>query len=234
MSYAGRLFDRALQLAAERMLRAWWAHEINPLTVLQRTVTREAADYITEHGDNAILYDDRKRHLLQALKTAPTEGLVLEFGVHRGDSMRWIANDITPRLADGFDSFEGLPSGGGGTHWYKQQFDRGSQIPKVPANASLYKGWFRDTLPPFLGSRSEQTAAFVHIDCDLYESTKDIFDILDTYLIPGTVIVFDDYYNLPNWRQHEHRAFREFCERRNLGYDYIGFSRQQASVVLRG
>jgi predicted O-methyltransferase YrrM len=232
MSFAGKLYSRVLQLAVDRMLREWWRHETNPLNVLQRAATRESADYIAEHGGTAILYHDRKRHLLEALNAAPAEGLILEFGVNRGDSIRWIADEVAPRQVHGFDSFAGLPDGGGGTFWHKHQFDQGSRLPKVPSNVMLHQGWFSDTLPSFLSSQSEQTVGFVHIDCDLYESTRDIFEILEPYFVPGTVIVFDEYYNVPNWRQHEYRAFLEFRERAKFDHEYIGFSVQQASAVL--
>jgi hypothetical protein len=232
MSYAGRLYDRLLQLVADRMVRVWWRHETDPLNVLQRNATHDSAAYIAENGSSAILYNDRKRHLLEALKAAPAEGLVLEFGVNRGDSIRWIADEVKPRQVHGFDSFDGLPTGGGGTHWHKHQFDQDSRKPAVPANVTLHQGWFSNTLPSFLSNQSEETVAFVHIDCDLYQSTKDIFDCLEKYFVPGTAIVFDDYYNLPNWRQHEHRAFQEFRERTGFRHKYIGFARQQASSIL--
>ena len=232
MSFAGKLYSRVLQLAVDRMLREWWRHQTNPLNALQKRATLESADFIAEFGGTAILYYDRKRHLLEALKAAPGEGMILEFGVHRGESLRWIAKEVGERRIHGFDSFDGLPDGGGGTHWHKHQFDRGSMLPKVPASVTLHKGWFNETLPSFLESQSEKSVAFIHIDCDLYESTKDIFEILEPYFLPGSVIAFDEFYNVPNWRQHEFKAFSEFRERTKFDYKYIGFSEQQASAIL--
>jgi hypothetical protein len=53
--------------------------------------------------------------------------------------------------------------------------------------------------------------------------------------VPGTVIVFDEYFNHPTWRQDEHKAFQEFIAERRIGFDYIGYvpSHQQVCVVLK-
>jgi hypothetical protein len=97
MSYTGKLYDRLLQLATDRMVRVWWRHETDPLNILDRNAAHESAAYIAEFGGTAILVQDRKRHLLEALGAAPADGLVLEFGVNRGDSIRWIADQVAPR-----------------------------------------------------------------------------------------------------------------------------------------
>ena len=51
----------------------------------------------------------------------------------------------------------------------------------------LYKGWFEQTLPAFLeGQRgragTELRIAFVHMDCDIYSSTKCVLDCLAPHL----------------------------------------------------
>ena len=46
-----------------------------------------------------------------------------------------------------------------------------------------------------------------NIDCDIYSSTKDIFDIAGDRINPGCIIVFDEYINYPSWEQHEFKAF---------------------------
>src|SRR5689334_20068887 len=57
--------------------------------------------------------------------------LYLEFGVARGDSMRWWSRHLLrpeTRL-HGFDSFEGLPEEGG--PWIKGQFGTGGKPPVI-------------------------------------------------------------------------------------------------------
>jgi hypothetical protein len=48
--------------------------------------------------------------------------------------------------------------------------------------------------------------------------------------VPGTVILFDEYFNFPNWEQHEYKAFQEFVASHGVTYTYLGFARQQVAV----
>ncbi|WP_051656756.1 hypothetical protein [Butyrivibrio sp. AE3004] len=72
----------------------------------------------------------------------------------------------------GFDSFEGLPE-----DWFtaSTDFNEGSlrqgKIPEVRKNVELVVGLFDATLTDFLEAHKENVA-FMHIDCDLYSSTK--------------------------------------------------------------
>ena len=60
--------------------------------------------------------------------------------------------------------------------------------------------------------------AFIHVDCDLYSSTKTIFSLLSDRIVPGTIILFDEYFNYPNWQQHEYKALQEFVDTKNIKY----------------
>ncbi|MGE0876623.1 MAG: tetratricopeptide repeat protein, partial [Burkholderiales bacterium] len=80
------------------------------------------------------------------MAAAKVEGLVLEFGVRFGVSIRQIAA-LSNQLVHGFDSFEGLPEA-----WHEEprgNYSTAGAVPAVPAAVSLHRGWFEDTLPPF-------------------------------------------------------------------------------------
>src|SRR6185312_6095321 len=102
-----------------------------------------------------------------------------------------------------------------------------------PPNVELVVGLFDDTLPAF-ASEHPGPVALLHVDCDLYQSTVTIFRELESRIGPGTVILFDEYWNYPGWREHEHRAFQEFIGRTNLRYRYAALvpNRQQVCVVI--
>ena len=70
---------------------------------------------------------------------------------------------------------------------------------RAERNVALHVGWFDDTLPAFL-DRHDGNVAFVHIDSDLYSSAKTILDNLAPRVGPGTIIVFNEYFNDPNWK----------------------------------
>ena len=91
-----------------------------------------------------------------ALGRAPKTGLVLEFGVEKGASIRWLAKH-TDRTVHGFDSFRGLPNDWTGTKETAGKFDMRGKLPKVPANVQLHVGWFVDTIPSFLDAHPGPT-----------------------------------------------------------------------------
>ena len=95
-------------------------------------------------------------------------------------------------------------------------------LPPVRENVKLHKGWFDEVLPGFK-QEFEGPLAFLHLDADLYSSTKVVLDELAERVGPGTVIQFDEYFNYPGWKQGEFKAFAEFVEAVNLKYEYLGY-----------
>jgi hypothetical protein len=72
----------------------------------------------------------------------------------------------------------------------------------------------------------------MHIDCDIYSSTVDILEGFADRIQAGTVVVFDEYFNYPNWERHEYKAWQEFVERYDVAYEYLAYARQQVSVKV--
>ena len=189
----------------------------------------ESADYYQQHMIEVRLFETDLELLSHAISISAPRGLFLEFGVATGRTISHIASAHQGPVY-GFDSFEGLPQrwrpGYGTGHF-------AGPLPVLPPNVHLNKGWFADILPPFVRSHSDMVA-FLHVDCDLYSSTKCIFDVLNEQIGPGCVIVFDEYFNYPGWEGHEFKAFQEFVRRRSLQYRYEGLvpSHQQVCVSI--
>lgn len=165
------------------------------------------------------LYNGRTTSLSELVRMAG-EGLYLEFGVHSGASIRQIAA-VTNNHVYGFDSFEGLPEAWNGLQ--AGHFTTGGHLPTVQQNVTLIKGWFNETLPGFV-EQHKDPVAFVHIDCDLYSSTKTVFDNLKDRFVVGSIIAFDEIFNYGNelWKFHEFKAFCEFLEETGWNCDCIG------------
>ena len=77
----------------------------------------------------------------------------------------------------GFDSFEGLPE-----KW-RDGYDKGAlstngKLPIVNTNVELIKGWFNETLLPFIQKHNGKKVSFIHMDADIYSSTKYVLNIL--------------------------------------------------------
>jgi hypothetical protein len=167
-----------------------------------------------------------------ALDAVTLDGLFLEFGVADGISINYIAEKAHDRVIHGFDSFEGLPE-----DWFdgvgQGIFDRRGEPPKVRDNVRLHRGTFDVTLPAFVASGDRQPVAFMHVDCDLYSSTREVFSQLSDRIVSGTIIVFDEYFNFPGWRNQEYKAFQEFLRARALRYEYLTYDRIQSTVAVK-
>lgn len=170
-------------------------------------------------------YPDRFQMLKHACQLTPNSGMVLEFGVANGSTIRFIAEMLPSRHIYGFDSFLGLPEPWGSCPIGTFACDP----PRVPSNVTLVTGMFADTLAPFLETHSDNVA-FVHIDCDIYSSTKTVLDLLSPRIIAGTVIELDEYWIAP---EHERRAFDEWIVRTNRICRFEANSEQQACVVIK-
>jgi hypothetical protein len=152
---------------------------------------------------------------LRELRRRP--GIGLEFGVHRGTSLRRAARRLPRRSFYGFDSFTGLPADGR-PDW---QIDFSlSGLPSVPANCRLVPGWFADTIPQFLRENRE-SIGFVNIDCDIYSSTRTVLFGLGDRLQPGTILYFDELINYDTFLWNEMLALFEFLEATGFGVEWL-------------
>jgi O-methyltransferase len=131
---------------------------------------------------------------------AGVPGDTAECGVFRGAGSFLIAQAL-PGTADRlrthfvFDSFEGLsaPSAEDGPAWRKGDLTFGVEgvrraLASLP-NVRLCPGW----IPTPFAEAERSTFAFVHIDVDLYEPTRDSMAFFYPRMSDGGVIVCDDY-----------------------------------------
>ncbi|MBF6022878.1 class I SAM-dependent methyltransferase [Lysobacter niastensis] len=170
------------------------------------------------------------RVLERALALAPADGITLECGVYFGRSLRLIARATTGPV-HGFDSFQGLPEA-----WSAQEgagaYSTAGRMPWAGGNVQLHAGWFEDTLPGFF-ARETGPVRLLHVDCDLYSSTRTVLQAADAGLVPGSVIVFDDLLAYPGYEDHELKAFLEFADKRHLDWEVIGACLLGREVAIR-
>lgn len=197
---------------------------------LQRRALKETAIFVEKYLLKTRSFQDKMSLLKYSVDLSDQEGLFIEFGVYKGDTLNYIASHLEEKIIYGFDSFEGLPED------WRNGFHKGvfelEELPAVKENVELVKGWFEDTLPEFVSKHSEK-CSFIHIDCDLYSSTKTIFKFLNEKIEKGTVIVFDEFFNYPGWKNGEFKAFMEFIELNHMKFEYIGYCRYDEQVAIR-
>lgn len=171
-------------------------------------------------------------------------GSVVELGVSRGVSfftfhklLEVFVPTDTSRKVYGFDSFEGLSDfrpedgksdadldndkriGGWSAESAEDEIFKLLELSNhdnvlARERSRLIKGRVQDTLPKFLEDTPGLRIALLHFDLDLYEPTRFALEHLWDLVIPGGLIVFDEY-GLPPWGG-EAKAFDEFVAARKL------------------
>nr|WP_246423623.1 tetratricopeptide repeat protein [Roseospira goensis] len=180
--------------------------------------------------DGARLLGSTIGGLAFALEHAHEPGLVLEFGVRFGHSLRAIAARAGQHV-HGFDTFTGLPRA-----WYGHApglYSTGGVLPAMPPDVTLHAGLFADTLPGVLAAHPGAAVRFANIDCDLYESTRDVLTLLAPRLRPGSVLAFDEYLMNPDWRADEYRAFQKAVAHHGWRPEILGVSPFSKQAVIR-
>jgi predicted O-methyltransferase YrrM len=218
----GPLFDR-LQDMEHRARR-------DILYALDIDATADSAAFVREHMPRVPVFWHPHETLRFALGEVKGTGLALEFGVAAGTTLKIIAEALSDDLrVVGFDTFEGLPE------VWRTGFPAGefaqAAIPDVPG-AELVAGLFDDTLPAFLAG-CDDAVGFLHLDADLYSSTKTVLDLIGDRLRPGAVLVFDEFFNYPGWQHHEYLAWSEFVARSGRSFEYLAYTGHNEQVVIR-
>ncbi|HSK27764.1 MAG TPA: class I SAM-dependent methyltransferase [Jiangellales bacterium] len=186
-------------------------------------------DFISAELPPVVVTGHAHDTLRHGLAHAPEDGMALEFGVATGTTLGIIVEARKGGQVFGFDSFAGLPE------TWRSRFEAGEfardEIPRVEG-AELVVGLFSDTLPGFLAEH-EGPVAFLHLDADLYSSTRTVLEQVGPRLVAGTVVVFDEYFNYPGWQEHEHKAWREHVERTGLEFEYLAYTHDDEQLVIR-
>lgn len=198
------------------------------IAAAERDAVASTARFVQREMRTARSFPNPVATLEHALTLAPTGGLALEFGVFTGSTLTIIAASRTGGVY-GFDSFEGLPE-----NW-RAGFDAGAFAvdgPPVVPGADMVVGLFADTLPGFLAEHPGPVD-LLHLDADLHSSTACVLDAVGPRLRPGSVVVFDEFFNYPGWEQHEARAWREYTAAHGIGFRYEAYTHDNEQVVVR-
>ena len=136
-------------------------------------------------------------------------GDFIECGVFRGGTALLAAevlrkaNDRRPLHL--FDSFSGMPDTLAGDTFSKGDFGNTSEatvralLAPTKCDIRVHSGYMPDT---FVSADISQVA-YAHIDVDLYKSVCDCVEFVYPRLVPGGVMIFDDYGFPSCWRSRE-------------------------------
>ncbi len=156
----------------------------------------EFLDLYERLTDATLLDFDRAYTLFQFSRaTAPLNGCSAECGVYRGGGSVLIAGGAPSRRHYAMDTFEGFPDVLSDVDRHEETgfsdatYSEVSRLFQDYANIIALKGPFSETLP----SIAHQAFSFVHVDADLYVSTQECLKFFYERMLPGGVMLFDDY-----------------------------------------
>lgn len=200
------------------------------------------------------IYRDAIRTCLEFVAYGGIVGEIFEFGVLAGWTARLIAETMLelhyPSDLYLFDSFEGLPRDKNEIDAASPDVRRGIWREEMDISAKerqinqrvdvhvhrvlsriisgerikVFRGYFSETLRKPLQCK----AALIHLDCDLYSSTRDVLDGLTRHQVlqDGTVLMFDDWNcHRANPKFGQRRAFAEFLHEHKNQYTASEFMR---------
>lgn len=145
------------------------------------------------------------------------QGVIMQFGVFYGRDLSLFINlrgiyepfKYTRKII-GFDTFEGLPEldkkdgniGSKGDFSVPDNYEEylesilqyhESECPIYNIKKfELRKGDVRKTLPEYLEENPQTIISLAYLDMDIYHPTKRVLELIEPYLVKGSVIVFDE------------------------------------------
>ncbi|HCS19763.1 MAG TPA: methyltransferase [Bacteroidetes bacterium] len=204
--------------------------------ILLKEAFQKSADYARENMPESMMFfnhTDIWDFTISKIQERSVEGANLEFGVYTGTSINYFSSRLKNDVFYGFDSFEGLKEDWKGWALQKGYFNLNGQLPKVNGNVKLIKGWFDQSLPKFIEENNDfRRINYLHIDCDTFEATETVFNLLGKFIDKGTLILFDEYFGYRGWEFGEYKAFQQFVNFAGIKYRYIAFTGRQVLLEI--
>ena len=177
--------------------------------------------------NNTLITQDRLDTFRRNAHLIPP-GDIIEVGVYKGGSLKYLAELFPDRRIFGYDTFEGLPE----KYHEKDEYHKPGEFSDTDLlsvgkfinspNVRLQKGIF----PECMGFTNciNKDYALAHIDTDFYLSVKACIRWLKPRMVKGGMMVFDDYDwpNCPGVKQALDESELSYC----ISADY------QALVIL--
>lgn len=193
--------------------------------------------------------------------TIDVPGDIVELGVYRGASLLSWANFLEIRnMGDrakrviGFENFAGfktldpedgaadprvgkVPGGFDGGVFEAQLrdaiaiYDRDRFIGYKP-RVVVVKGDIEESVPRFVTENPGTRISLLHFDCDVYRPTLRALETLWPLVVPGGVVLFDEY-AIPPW-EGESRAVDEFFAGQRITLRKLDWSTNPGAYLIKG
>ena len=229
--YIFHLISRCIYLLIPIEIRDFNKKNIDRL--INENTKNECYEHFKEIFKSTILFKNFEATREYAIKNAISndkqkELIYLEFGVYKGVSTNFFSKYVKKLYA--FDSFEGLSEDWGGSKFGKGHFNLNKQIPKLNSNIEPIVGFVQDTLDDFL-KKHNPTINFVHLDMDTYPATIYALERLKPFFNKDAIIIFDELYDYPGWKDGEYKALKEVFK--DDEYIFKAFNTLGTEVVIQ-
>lgn len=177
-------------------------------------------------------------------------GFVLEAGVFKGGSLiqwatfRELLENEKSRKIVGFDTFGAFPksftvqsdklfiekwnSQFANEFVSKEEIEESLSLKSI-GNIQLIQGDIRDTLHQFLQDNPALRIALLHIDTDVYEPCKIVLETCWEKIVPGGIVLFDDYATI----EGETVAVDEFLRGKTYKIQKFPLSHEEPSFIVK-
>jgi hypothetical protein len=197
-----RMAEDAELLRQAREYDYYWREAFKRIDIRQLMPFGEVAERVIRDR-RTYLNVDRLYTLWQAVESLPSAArAIAEVGVYRGGSAWFVADALRRRarelpfyVCDTFQGHVEVDESLDGLHRPGMQFTRvkAEKVAKYLRGFPFVRvevGDIRDTAPTFAG---ESAFGLVHLDVDVYPITRYCLEFFGPRMVPGGVIVADDY-----------------------------------------
>lgn len=184
-------------------------------------------------------YKSKELHILNCFRILQSQEVkdlpktYFEFGCHSGRTFSTAINsskflNLNDFKFYAFDSFQGLPTTKkeDGSFFKMGEFftSKKTFLNIIARNTginlsdvNIIEGFYEKSLTNELSKRLPK-AGIIHIDCDLYSSTRDVLEFLKNHITNGTIIMLDDYYcaSKAGYIKGQRHAFEDFVKSESI------------------
>jgi len=216
-TWIGRLINRLI-IAFELKVMSYY-HDKKVINLLKKIIN-EDKPFLLKPSELFLIYSFAKSQTY-------IDGDYAEVGVFKGATAKAICEAKENKHLRLFDTFEGLPQISKTDSKFKTKMFR-SNYRKVKEKLSkyqkvfIYKGLFPETGI----SIQDKKFAFVHLDVDIYQSTKDCLEFFYNKMSKNGIIISHDYH-----AQGVKKAFDEFLK--NKPEKVIELLMSQCMIIKR-
>lgn len=210
-----------IQKISDRLCNTWIGHfttrliGIFELKIMSHYHDKETIRLIKEiiNEDKPFLLKPSELFLIHSLARNQTfiDGDYAEVGVFKGTTAKAICEAKENKHLHLFDTFKGLPQIDKidikfKTKMFKSDYQRVKEKIRKYQNVYIYKGVFPETGD----SIKDKKFAFVHLDVDIYQSTKNCLEFFYGKMSKNGIIISHDYH-----AQGVKKAFDEFFKNKS-------------------